>query len=119
MMRVVYSDTLLTEEKVRRVNMMWNREGNMRHLVEMANTAEEPDEQMIRSIACPTLIIWGRDDQIIHVKYAERFHRDIQGSRFVIYDQFGHVPMLERPQEVYSEVIGFLESAGKLPKHDF
>lgn len=108
MRRVVYSDTLLTEEKVRRVNMMWNREGNMRHLVEMANTAEEPDEEMIRSIGCPTLIIWGRDDQIINVKYAERFHRDIQGSRLVIYDRCGHVPMLERPQEVCREVMGFL-----------
>jgi len=108
MRRVVYSDTLLTDEKVRRVNSMWNREGNMRHLVEMANAKESPDEAMIRSVACPTLIVWGREDQIINVKFAERFHRDIPGSRLVIYDACGHVPMIERPEEVYAEVMDFL-----------
>lgn len=108
MRRVVYSDTLITQEKVRRVNSMWNREGNMRHLVEMANANESPDEEMIRSISCPTLIVWGRQDRIIDVKYAPLFHRDILGSRLIIYEECGHVPMTERPEEVHRDVEGFL-----------
>lgn len=110
MRRVVYSDTLLTATKVRRVNRMWNREGNMQHLVEMANAKETPDEAMIRSITFPTLIIWGQQDRIVDVKYAHRFHSDIAGSQLVIYDECGHVPMVERPEEVSREVLRFLEA---------
>lgn len=110
MRRVVYSDTLLTASRVRRVNRKWNREGNMRHLVEMANARESPDEGMMRNIGCPTLIIWGQQDRIIDVKYAHRFHSDIAGSRLVTYDECGHVPMTERPEEVSREVLEFLGS---------
>ena len=105
--RVAFSNKLLTDEKVKRVNSFWNREGNLKHIVEMANSNEPLDESKIRNIACPTLIVWGKQDKIINVKYAERFHQDIKGSRLVIYDSCGHVPMMEKPTEVQSEVLRF------------
>jgi pimeloyl-ACP methyl ester carboxylesterase len=108
MKRVVYDHSLLTPERITRVNSMWNREGNMRHLVELANSNEFPDEAMMKDVRCPTLIIWGQQDQIVNVKYAARFHEDIPGSRLVIYDPCGHVPMQERPKDVYRDVMDFL-----------
>lgn len=106
--RVMYVDTMLTPQRVKRVNSMWNREGNLRHIVEMANSTEPVEEDLIRSISCPTLIIWGREDQIVDVKYAERFHKDIKGSQLIIYEQCGHVPMIERPAEVQRDVLRFI-----------
>jgi pimeloyl-ACP methyl ester carboxylesterase len=49
------------------------------------------------SIDDPTLIIWGRNDQIVSVRGADVYERLIPGARKVIFEQTGHVPMLERP----------------------
>ncbi len=107
--RVVYDASKLTPEKVQRVADFWNREGNMAHLVALATTDTFPDESTIKNIACPTLIFWGKQDKIINLKYAERFHTDIKGSELIVYDSCGHVPMMERPEEVKLEVLKFLQ----------
>lgn len=109
--RVAYSDEHITEERLKRVNDLWNREGNMPHIVAMANSVENPDEELMRKITCPTLIVWGLEDQIVNVKYAERFHQDIAGSQLVIYDACGHVPMIEKSEEVLRDVLGFFSDS--------
>lgn len=106
--RVVYDAGTLTPDKVTRVTDLWNRDGNMAHLVAMATCKSFPDERRIKEITCPTLVIWGKQDKIINEKYAERFHTDIKGSRLIIYDSCGHVPMLERPADVKHDVLEFL-----------
>lgn len=107
--RVVYDARSLTPEKLQRVTDLWNRDGNMAHLIAMATTDSFPDENRIKEITCPTLIFWGRQDKIVNVKYAERFHTDIKGSRLIVYDSCGHVPMLERPEDVKRDVLQFLK----------
>jgi pimeloyl-ACP methyl ester carboxylesterase len=107
--RVFYNPTILTEEKVKRVSDFWNREGNLQHIINMANANTYLDEKLIQKITCPTLIVWGKQDQIISVKYAERFHSDIKGSQEIIYDSCGHVPMLERPLDTERDVLKFLQ----------
>jgi pimeloyl-ACP methyl ester carboxylesterase len=48
-------------------------------------------------IACPTLIVWGDNDRVITARDADRFAELIPGSRKVIFEDTGHLPMLERP----------------------
>lgn len=110
--RVMLADSLKTPERIARVNSMWNREGNLAHLVAMANAHEVLDTTIIPNIHAPTLIIWGQQDQIINVKYAHRFHHDIAGSQLIIYDQCGHVPMTEMPMQVLCDVLHFLKNTG-------
>lgn len=107
--RVVYNPKKLTEERLQRVTDFWNREGNLQHLIAMANSTNFIDQNLIKNIACPTLIFWGKQDKIVNVKYADRFHADIKGSREIIYDSCGHVPMLEYPLEVKDDVLKFLQ----------
>ena len=45
----------------------------------------------------PTLIVWGRNDEIVPVEDADEYERLIPGARKVIFEDTGHVPMLERP----------------------
>jgi pimeloyl-ACP methyl ester carboxylesterase len=106
--RVPYDKTMVTPEKVKRVNSLWNRQGNLRHIVEVANATDVFDQNKIAKIDCPTLIVWGKQDKIVNVKYAERFHHDIKGSQLVVYDKCGHVPMMEKPEEVKRDVLQFL-----------
>ncbi|HEY3759974.1 MAG TPA: alpha/beta hydrolase [Solirubrobacteraceae bacterium] len=51
----------------------------------------------LAEIACPTLIVWGDKDRVITARDADRFAELIPGSRKVVFEDTGHIPMLERP----------------------
>ncbi|HXR28778.1 MAG TPA: alpha/beta hydrolase [Solirubrobacteraceae bacterium] len=53
--------------------------------------------ERLPEIACPTLIVWGEHDRLIGVGDAIAFGELIPGSRVVIFEDTGHVAMLERP----------------------
>jgi pimeloyl-ACP methyl ester carboxylesterase len=59
-------------------------------------------------IVCPTLIVWGDSDRIITARDADRFAELIPGSRKVVYEDTGHVAMLERPAEFNALLAEFL-----------
>jgi pimeloyl-ACP methyl ester carboxylesterase len=65
-------------------------------------------DDTVKTIKRPTLIVWGREDGLTPVADAERFHKDIAGSKLVVFDQCGHVPNLEKPGEFNAAVIKFL-----------
>jgi pimeloyl-ACP methyl ester carboxylesterase len=48
-------------------------------------------------IACPTLIVWGDSDRLISVRDADVFEELIPNSRKVVFEDTGHMAMLERP----------------------
>jgi pimeloyl-ACP methyl ester carboxylesterase len=68
----------------------------------------------VGEIACPTLIVWGRNDRVVPVSSAEEYHRLIERSRVDVFDDTGHVPMLERPTRFNTALDAFLreEPAG-------
>jgi pimeloyl-ACP methyl ester carboxylesterase len=53
--------------------------------------------ERLPEIACPTLIVWGRRDRLITVRDADVFEELIADSRKVIFEDTGHMAMLERP----------------------
>jgi pimeloyl-ACP methyl ester carboxylesterase len=56
----------------------------------------------------PTLILWGGRDTLVPLEAAERFHRDIAGSKLVIFAELGHVPHEEDPARTAAAVKDFL-----------
>jgi pimeloyl-ACP methyl ester carboxylesterase len=68
------------------------------------------------TIADPTLIVWGRDDRIVSVKGADVYERLIPGSRKVIFENTGHVPMLERPARFNRLVEEFLAEPSSMDR---
>ena len=63
------------------------------------------------SLAMPTLIVWGRQDAIVPLAVGERLHREIAGSRLVVFDRCGHIPHEERPDDARRTVLAFLDSS--------
>ncbi|HXB63761.1 MAG TPA: alpha/beta hydrolase [Solirubrobacteraceae bacterium] len=59
-------------------------------------------------IVCPTLIVWGDRDRVITVRDAARFAELIPGARKVVFEDTGHVAMLERPAEFNALLDEFL-----------
>lgn len=60
------------------------------------------------SLACPTLIVVGRHDWIVPVACSETIHRLIPNSRLAIFENSGHSPQLEEPEQFQALVRSFL-----------
>ena len=84
-------------------------EGNRQALIDIFKQRAVPNPDNIKNVHAPTLIIWGKDDQMIDVSNGLRFNQDIQGSLSRIIDHSGHVPMEETPQAVYQAMINFVQ----------
>ncbi|HWT93148.1 MAG TPA: alpha/beta hydrolase [Solirubrobacteraceae bacterium] len=67
-----------------------------------------PIRDRLSDIKCPTLIVWGEDDFLVPVKDAYEFDRLIPNSRLIVWEDTGHVSMLERPDDFNRELTDFL-----------
>ena len=56
----------------------------------------------------PTLIIWGKQDGLLKLSDGEQFKREIPGSELIVFDQCGHVPMVEKAADFNKAVLAFL-----------
>jgi len=54
-----------------------------------------------------TLVVWGKNDQILGVKDAPRFEKLIPNSELVWIEDCGHVPHLEQPQLTAEAILSF------------
>ena len=77
---------------------------------EPAPDADCRTSALLRTLAQPTLILWGGQDRLIPPATAERFRRDIARSRVVVFDDLGHLPQQEDPKRTVDEVKRFLSS---------
>ena len=60
-------------------------------------------------VTAPTLIVAGRQDQLVDIRVAPQVGRVIRDSRLVIIDRAGHVVQMERPMLVARAVVGMLD----------
>lgn len=62
----------------------------------------------MREIATPTLIVWGDKDQLLPVAAAQRFHADLSNSTLLVYKGCGHMPQIEAPERLVTDLHAFL-----------
>ena len=67
-------------------------------------------DSILKYIRVPTLILWGRDDRVLKVKWAKVFAKGIRNSRLFILDRCGHMPMYEKPMETAMYIEKFLST---------
>jgi pimeloyl-ACP methyl ester carboxylesterase len=60
-----------------------------------------------RSLACPTMVVWGDRDQIVPTALAERTAKLIPGAELRIVEGCGHAPHRERPEALRAVLDGF------------
>jgi pimeloyl-ACP methyl ester carboxylesterase len=61
-----------------------------------------------RSITQPTLLLWGREDEVTTLPFGERLARELPGARLVVYPRCGHFPMIEAAAASTAELAAFL-----------
>ena len=55
--------------------------------------------EFLPRIACPTLVMCGRDDRITPLERSEEMAAAIPGAELVVVDHCGHIPQLECPEQ--------------------
>ena len=74
--------------------------------------------ERLPEIRCPTLIVWGRHDMLVPDRDADEFERLIPDSRKVVFDETGHMAMLERPQTFNDTLFDFLAEVDSAPARE-
>lgn len=109
--RNVYANpNKVTPELVDRYFELTLRAGNRESLTQRMKLRETDalSAGLISSIRQPTLILWGAQDRLITEPSGQRFHQDIAGSHYVVFESLGHVPQEEDPERSVAPVLKFL-----------
>lgn len=61
----------------------------------------------LMEIQCPISIIWGEEDQILPVTWADQFARSLPFYKKLVIPQCGHLPQLEHPERFNRELLAF------------
>ena len=65
-------------------------------------------KKRIHRIEAPTLLLWGAEDRLVPLVYAEEFSRRLPRTRLEVVDGAGHAPHLEQPETAARLVQAFL-----------
>lgn len=68
-----------------------------------------PDSRpTLAAIACPTLVLCGREDRLTPLERHEEMAAGIKGARLVVIDDCGHLSTMEKPAEVNAAMRAWL-----------
>ena len=107
----VYGDkSKVTDSIVQQYYDLILREGNREAFSEILlhlHSGKNNDE-LIKKVTQPTLIMWGSEDSIINANSAVSFNNAINNSELIIYSGIGHIPMEEIPVKSANDARKFL-----------
>lgn len=106
---VYYNKSLIQESTITRYHELLLCEGNRSAALSLFKHPFVQNEALIKTIQTPTLILWGRADQLISVENTKLFNSDIKNSKVVILDNVGHVPNEEAPSAVADAIYNFIK----------
>ena len=100
-------DPIIIERFVERMQLPNAKMSFMSTLLGLKNA--EVITKTLTKITSPSLIIWGENDPVIPIKYAEDFVSTIQDCRFFKMSGCGHTPYVDDPEKFANTVISFLD----------
>lgn len=114
--RQVYDPATITPELVEAVYDVWQQPGNRRAFLRSLRSnlsllGVRRWRRHLRAaskLALPVLIVWGRNDRTIPVRYAYSAVKKVGGARLHIFERCGHMPPFERAAEFNRLVTEFL-----------
>ena len=106
--QVFYDQTKVTDELIERYFDLFHRQGNKEAFVRIANSYFVQNTHNLVQLDFPVLVMWGKNDNWLNVSHAEKFEEDLRHCTKIIYENVGHVPMEEIPEETAKDVMKFL-----------
>ena len=68
----------------------------------------EDVREELANASSPTLLVWGRHDDLVPLELGEALREGIPDSRLLVLEKAGHVPMFEQTEDFNEAVTGFL-----------
>jgi triacylglycerol lipase len=115
---VFYDTSWLTEDALRKIfaDKLSLHDGyTVRTILANPALASERLDNRLAEIHVPTLVVWGKQDNLLPIASGERYAAGIPGARMISFDKCGHVPPIEKAEEFVSAVTAFL--SGTAPAH--
>ncbi|MEH6458225.1 MAG: alpha/beta hydrolase, partial [Cocleimonas sp.] len=63
---------------------------------------------ILPKLKSPSLVIWGAEDNVLHVDNADVFSSELNYCRKVVIEKTGHVPMVEEPKITATHIAEFI-----------
>ena len=70
----------------------------------------------LKDLRLPTLVVWGRNDEILSPDYAQRFMDVLPDARLAWVEECGHCSHLEQPAALLAAVAEFCGLAAQEPE---
>jgi pimeloyl-ACP methyl ester carboxylesterase len=94
-----YDPDVATKELVDEVYDIVNDRNKAIRIIATAKSAVRHNlADKLHQVDVPTLLVWGRDDQITPAFVGEQFQKLIKNSQLIFLDKCGHAPMMEHPK---------------------
>jgi pimeloyl-ACP methyl ester carboxylesterase len=107
---VFYNPECATEELIDEVYDTVNDLAKCIRIVKTAKSAVRHNlEDKLGSILTRVLLVWGRDDSVTPLWVGEKFHELLPNSVLHVFDECGHVPMMEHAERFNLILSNFLE----------
>ena len=104
-----YDHSLVTDKLIDLIHAPLKNHANREAQLQYSRNLDwEKTRNLLPEINTPTLILWGKQDRYIHVKYGKQMQRRISGARLEIIDCCGHSAHNECSDTVNRLITGFL-----------
>lgn len=102
-----YEKKMVTDDFVLQVHVRNNDGYTIQRTLAGFATPQFEDKELA-SIHAPTLVVWGREDELISVSSGEKLRDSITGAKLVVFENCGHVPQIEKPADFNRALLDFL-----------
>jgi pimeloyl-ACP methyl ester carboxylesterase len=82
----------------------------LRAVVEPGGQRVSANSRLALAATLPSLIVWGENDSIIPVAHGAAAHEAMPGSRFVVFEDAGHMPQEAQPHRFAAVVTEFCDA---------
>ncbi len=96
----------------------WKPRAKRSSYLATANAMTHPDASIasdLGRIACPTLLLWGKQDAHFDCNVNQAAGQKIPRSQFQSFESCGHLPMIEQHREATDAVLRFLSAPAQPP----
>lgn len=105
-----YNPDVATKELIDEVYDIVNDRGKAIRVIATAKSAVRHNvADRLHEIKAPTLLIWGKEDNVTPAFVGEKFHQLLPNSELHMLDSCGHAPMMELPQRFNEILFNWLE----------
>lgn len=106
-----FDDSFVRDADLDRAHEELSHRSGARAMIKLSRSARKDHVgARLCEVRCPALLVWGRQDVVTPPEAAEQFHAALPDSRLVWFDDCGHVPMMEKPEQFSAELRHFLDS---------